>query len=190
MEVIAVFGASAAQPGDPLYEQGVRCGRLLAEAGYGVATGGYGGVMEAVSRGASQADGRVIGVTVPSVFPERGGGNVHLTEETRAGSLLERIHELAETTVAAIALSGSLGTATELLAAWNLAYVSRFGSGVPKPVVAVGEPWTTLVPILTEALHTDGELVTLVSTVDDAVAAISAWRELPTHDSGLKTLDS
>ena len=47
--VIAVFGASRAALGDGVYEQGVECGRLLAEAGYSVATGGYGGLMEAVS---------------------------------------------------------------------------------------------------------------------------------------------
>ena len=174
MDVVAVFGASVAQPGEPLYEQGVRCGRLLAEAGFGVATGGYGGVMEAVSLGAKEAGGHAVGVTVPSVFPSRDGGNPHLTHETRARSLLERIHELAEMTVACIALEGSLGTATELLAAWNLAYVTRFGDTPPKPVVAVGEPWSTLVPLLSETLGTDGALVTLAATVDDAVEAIAA----------------
>ena len=111
MDVVAVFGASVSLPGDALYEQGVRCGRLLAEAGFGVATGGYDGVMEAVSLGAKEADAEVIGVTAPSVFPDRAGGNAHLTQETRARSLLERIHELAVTSVAAIALPGSLGTA-------------------------------------------------------------------------------
>ncbi|MFB3098642.1 MAG: hypothetical protein ACE1ZX_01230, partial [Acidimicrobiia bacterium] len=71
-------------------------------------------------------------------------------------------------------LPGSLGTATELLAAWNLAYVARFSGTRPKPIVAVGEPWVTLIPLLTEELQTDGTLVTLVSTVDDAVAAVTA----------------
>ena len=174
MDVVAVFGASVSRPGDPLYEQGVRCGRLLAEAGFGVATGGYAGVMEAVSLGAKEADADVIGVTAPSVFPDRAGGNAHLTQETRARSLLERIHELAVTSVAAIALPGSLGTATELLAAWNLAHVARFSGTRPKPIVAVGQPWLTLIPLLTEELQTDGTLVTLVPTVDDAVAAVTA----------------
>jgi len=174
MDSVAVFGASIVSAGDPLYEQGVRCGRLLAEAGFGVATGGYGGLMEAVSLGARKADGRVTGVTVPSVFQNRDGGNAHLTHETRAQSLLERIQELAGTTAAAIALSGSLGTATELLAAWNLAYVTRFGEEEPKPIVAVGEPWASLVPLLTQALGTDGSLVSLVDTVDDAVETVAA----------------
>lgn len=174
MDTVAVFGASNTSPGDPLWDEGVECGRLLAEAGFAVSTGGYGGVMEAVSLGAREAGGTVIGVTAPSVFPDRPSGNPHLTQETRAQSLLERIHELAAGSVASIALSGSLGTATELLAAWNLAFVARFAGGTPKPVVAVGEPWATLVPTLVETLDTDGALVTLAPTVAEAVDVVTA----------------
>ena len=174
MRAVAVFGASSPLPGDPLYEEGVRCGRLLAEAGFAVATGGYAGLMEAVSLGARQADGRVIGVTVPEVFPDRPGGNAHLTDETRAASLLERIHEMVEVSVASIALPGSLGTATELLVAWNLAFVARFTDATPKPVIAVGDQWRRLVPLLTRELETDGSLVTLVDTVEDAVGTASS----------------
>ncbi len=173
MPVVAVFGASTTVPDTPQYDDGVRCGRLLAEAGFAVATGGYGGLMEAVSLGAGRAGGRVIGVTAPSVFPQRTGGNPHLTEETRAESLLTRIEELAHRTDAVIALPGSLGTATELLAAWNLAFVTRFGASEPKPIFAVVEPWSTLVPVLTDVLDTDGGLVTLVPTVDDAVTEMT-----------------
>jgi uncharacterized protein (TIGR00730 family) len=174
MDVVAVFGASSPVPDEPLYEQGVLCGRLLAEAGYAVATGGYAGLMEAVSLGARKAGGRVIGVTVPDVFPDRPGGNPHLTEETRTASLLERIHEMVDLSVASIALPGSLGTATELLVAWNLAYVARFANSEPKPVVAVGEQWHRLVPLLTNELRTDGSLVVLVDTVEEAVRAVAA----------------
>jgi uncharacterized protein (TIGR00730 family) len=173
MNVVAVFGASSPRAGDASYAVGVRCGRLLAEAGYAVATGGYAGLMEAVSLGARQAGGRVIGVTVPDVFPGRPGGNEHLTEETRTATLLERIHEMVEVSIASIALPGSLGTATELLVAWNLAYVARFTDATPKPVVAVGAQWRRLVPLLTEELETDGSLVTVVDTVDEAVAAVT-----------------
>ncbi|MEN8113869.1 MAG: LOG family protein [Actinomycetota bacterium] len=173
METIAVFGASSPVPGDPVYADGIRCGRLLAEAGYAVATGGYAGLMEAVSYGARQVGGRVIGVTVPEVFPDRPGGNVHLTEETRTASLLERIHEMVDLSVASIALPGSLGTATELMVAWNLAYVARFADVTPKPVVAVGTQWRHLVPLLTDELGTDGSVVTTVDTVEEAVDAVT-----------------
>ena len=60
---IAVLGSSRAQPGDPVYAQALALGRALAEAGFAVCNGGYGGIMEAVSRGAGAAGGHVVGVT-------------------------------------------------------------------------------------------------------------------------------
>jgi uncharacterized protein (TIGR00725 family) len=174
MDTVAVFGSSGAQPGSADYTAGVRCGDLLVEAGFAVATGGYAGLMEAVSRGAAAAGGTVIGVTAPNVFPDRPGGNTHLTEESEASTLLQRIEEMVDRSVGSIALPGSLGTATELLVAWNLAFVARFTNDVPKPVITVGERWARIVPLLTEDLATDGGLVTIVLTVDEAVAALNA----------------
>lgn len=171
MAVIAVFGSSASQPGDGHWEEGFRCGRLLAEAGYDVVTGGYGGLMEAVSEGAASAGGRVMGVTVPTAFPDRPGANRFVTEELRAASLTERIHELTDVSDASIALHGSIGTLTELLVAWNLAYVDRFTRD-PKPVIAVGDRWRPVVASLVEAVDTDGSLVTCVGTVDEAVEVV------------------
>ncbi len=53
--VVTVFGSSMAPAGDELYRSAERLGRMLAERGARVASGGYGGVMEAVSRGARAA---------------------------------------------------------------------------------------------------------------------------------------
>jgi uncharacterized protein (TIGR00730 family) len=171
--IVAVFGASSSAPGDEYYAAGVTCGRLLAEAGFTVATGGYAGLMEAVSKGAAAAGGHVIGVTVPRVFPDRPGANPHVVEERRAESLTERIHELTAVSNASIALHGSIGTAAELLVAWNLAYVARFAGLEPHPVVAVGPRWRHLVATLTTTLETDADLVTCVDDVAEAVAAVA-----------------
>lgn len=170
--VVAVFGSSTIEAGTSEYADAVRCGALLAAAGVVVATGGYGGAMEAVSSGAAESGGRVIGVTAPTVFPHRPGPNAHVTEERPAESLTSRIEDLVSISEAAIALPGSLGTATELLVAWNVAYVARFSDRLPKPVIAVGDPWQRVVPHLSRILGTDGGLVMTVETVDAAVAEI------------------
>jgi uncharacterized protein (TIGR00725 family) len=60
---ISVFGGSQPEEGSLAYQEAYQLGKLLAEAGHIVLTGGYIGTMEAVSRGASEADGHVIGVT-------------------------------------------------------------------------------------------------------------------------------
>ena len=171
MPVVAVFGSSTAEPGDPDYEDARRLGRLLAESGFGVATGGYAGLMEAVSAGTGEAGGHVIGVTVPTVFPDRLGANPFVGEERRAESLVERIHQLTDLAEAAIALPGSIGTFTELMMAWNLAFVAPFSGGRPKPVIAVGELWSELVSLLRNKLESDG-LVLCVPTIDQAVEVL------------------
>ena len=173
MPLIAVFGSSTTAPGTPEYAAAEACGRMLAEAGYAVATGGYGGTMEAVSRGAAQAGGRVVGVTAPAVFPERVAANDWVAEEWAADTLTARIHDMVVASSAFIALDGSIGTLTELLIAWNVAYVEAHFGASTRPVIAVGPRWERLVPLLTEAVYTDGDLVVCVP---DAAAAVAEVR--------------
>ncbi len=169
---IAVFGSAQAVPGDGTFEDAVRCGELLATAGFTVVTGGYSGVMEAVSRGAHSRGGAVVGVTAPAIFPDRPGANPFVGEERPAPHLLDRIHAMTEHSDAAIALPGSLGTLTELVAAWNLAFVARFRRAAPKPLITVGTRWAAIVDDLAAALGADRQLVATVETVDEAVALV------------------
>ena len=64
--LVTVIGKSAKNPSDPVPPQALRAaeevGRLLAERGAVVVSGGLSGVMEAVSRGAKSAGGLVIGI--------------------------------------------------------------------------------------------------------------------------------
>jgi len=182
--VIAVFGSSAGRPGDPGYDAAVTCGRLLAEAGYAVATGGYAGTMEACSRGAAEAGARVIGVTAPPAFPGRAGANPWVGEEVPAATITERIHRIMEMSAACITLDGSIGTLTELLVAWNLAFIDRLGGRPARPVIAVGPSWAALVPQLAAAVETDASLVTLTPDVAAAVAEVRRRVPVPTRPPG------
>src|SRR3990172_1929274 len=108
--IVAVFGGSSPQPGEPAYAEAEDVGRLLAESGYTVMTGGYGGTMEAASKGAKAAGGKVIGVTV-GLF-ERSEGrrpNDFIDEVIRYDSLRDRLHHLVAECDAAVALRGGIG---------------------------------------------------------------------------------
>jgi uncharacterized protein (TIGR00725 family) len=166
---IAVFGASATPASDPDYLAALRLGSRLSESGFSVATGGYGGLMEAVSRGAAEAGGRVVGVTAPDLFPSRSGANRYVDEERPAPTLTSRIGDMLATSAASIALQGSIGTMTELLVAWNDAFIAALDGGTPAPVVAVGEVWAEFVAEIGARLSTDASLVTCVADVDAAV---------------------
>jgi hypothetical protein len=130
--------------------------------------------MEAVSMGAREADGQVLGITAPQVFLDRSTANAYITEERPEPTLTTRIGSLVEQTDGAVALWGSLGTAAELVVAWNVSYVSQFSSVTRKPLIAVGEPWATLVPHLETTLATDTGLVTLADDVESAIESLNA----------------
>ena len=166
---VAVFGSSTTPVGHPDFGLGVEVGRLLGEGGHTVFTGGYGGLMEAVSEGAAGAGARVVGVTASTVFPGRAGPNRHVAEIVDAPTLSERIHRIITETDAAVALPGSIGTLTELMVAWNVAYVARFSSALPKPVITVGGFWRELVDELARSLETDRDLVTCLDAPAEVV---------------------
>ena len=102
--LIAVYGSAQPQPGDELYEEAYRLGRLLAEAGFDVMSGGYYGTMAAVSRGAHEGGGRVVGVTMAIFDPRPPNEWVH--ETTHTPGFPERLRTLTEMADAYIALRG------------------------------------------------------------------------------------
>jgi hypothetical protein len=121
---ITVFGGAQPKEGTPAYEEARLLGSLLAGRGHAVLTGGYMGTMEAVSRGAHEAGGHVVGVTCIDIEEWRPvKPNEWVKEERRKKSLTDRLKALIEGCDAAIALPGGAGTLTEISLMWNLMIV-------------------------------------------------------------------
>lgn len=134
---VTVFGGS--RPDDAGYEQALQLGRLLGQAGYAVLTGGYIGTMEAVSRGAAESAGHVIGVTCDEIEAWRPvRPNRWVMEERRCATLRQRITTLIDDCDAAIALPGGPGTLAEIAQMWNHLLI---GAIPPRPLILVGEGW-------------------------------------------------
>lgn len=139
---ITIFGGSQPQPGSLAYSEAYELGNLLAQAGHTVLTGGYIGTMEAVSRGANEAGGHVIGVTCADIEAWRAvKPNAWMKEERRFATLQERLNELVLACDAAIALPGGPGTLTEVALTWNLMIVKSMPA---KPLVLVGSGWRSV----------------------------------------------
>lgn len=76
MKTIACLGSGSGAIGDLCYDTMVEVGRLLAQRGCVVATGGFGGAgMEAPARGAAAVGGKTVGYTI---FGKQ--GNAYLSE--------------------------------------------------------------------------------------------------------------
>jgi uncharacterized protein (TIGR00730 family) len=170
---VTVFGGSQSKEGDASYMEAYELGKILAEAGYTVLTGGYIGTMEAVSRGANEAGGHVIGVTCADIEAWRGvRANAWVQEERRFATMQERLNELVLACDAAIALPGGPGTLTEIALTWNLMIVSSIP---PKPLILTGAGWRSVMESFYNSFDTyipqnQRDLLHFVPDVQSAVA--------------------
>ena len=136
---ISVFGGSQPKEGETAYAEARELGKLLAQYGHTVLTGGYIGTMEAVSRGASEAGGHVVGVTCDDIEAWRAvKPNQWVKEERRRKTLIERLQVLVEECDAALALPGGAGTLTEISLLWNLMIVESLPR---RPLILIGHGW-------------------------------------------------
>jgi uncharacterized protein (TIGR00730 family) len=173
--VVSVFGGSLLERESAAYLAAERLGRLLAEAGFALATGGYVGTMEAVSKGASEVGVRVIGVTSDDIEAWRDVRvNSWVTERVHCGTLLERMQRLIEIGQALVALPGGIGTLAEIAVAWSLIQTSAIS---PRPLILVGDAWQKTLARFIELTSDyvrpgDREHLTFCESVDDVVARL------------------
>ena len=170
---VAVFGSSEPREGSGEYEVARRIGGMLAGAGARVASGGYGGVMEAASRGCVEAGGATIGITC-SLFAAR-SPNTWLTEVREGADLFERTRLLIDESDAFIILPGKSGTLAELAFLWAL---DRAGALGGKPIVLCGTAWRTIVDAIegAGALEPAQRLITSLETDPGKAVAILVRR--------------
>lgn len=172
MKTIAVFGSSRRDENGPFWAEAHDLGRVLASAGYAVLSGGYGGSMGAVSRGAAEGGGHVIGVTCAIFDPWP--CNQWLTEEVKAPTLLARLATMIERADAFVALRGGVGTLSEITLVWSLLQTRELKG---KPLILLGADWRAVVNALRQ--HTDlgssiAALATIVDTPEQVLSALNA----------------
>lgn len=148
-----VFGGHRPQPGDRLYEEATVIGRLLTEQGYTVRSGGYAGLMEAVSKGAVLAGGRpqgigLIGWTYESKNQYIGESNfIELANINLRGDCLLQGAELI------VALPGGVGTLGEFFMAWTYLLMGFLPEN--SRIILYGEGWPPLFSMLPEHFAVD-----------------------------------
>lgn len=135
--IVAVFGSSTLREDEPAFTEVRRLGEALARRGYAVMTGGYDGAMAAASRGAHEGGGHVIGVTV-EMFEQRGPVNRWVQERVHTPTLYARLDHLVRTADAFVAVTGSIGTLTEVFLAWTMLAVAARPAA---PLVLMGAHW-------------------------------------------------
>jgi uncharacterized protein (TIGR00730 family) len=169
-KIVTVFGSSKPLENEEEYQTAYNLGKELGRRGYSVCSGGYQGIMDAVSRGAVEEGSEAIGVTV-NIFGAR--KSKYLTREIECGSLLERLGKLIELGNAYIILRGGTGTLVELSLVWEMINKRLIPN---KPAACHGEMWSGLVKTMDDRMayeKRDTGLVKSFLDIDDCVNYIS-----------------
>ncbi len=185
----SVFGSARTEPGTPIYEEGVKLGRLLAENDFTVITGGGGGVMEALNKGAFEAGGRSVGLNI--LLPQEQALNQYVNESATFHYFFTRKVSLAFSSEVYIYFPGGFGTLDEFFEILTLVQTKKIQ---PLPIILVGRDyWSPLVEWMRttvleryQGIHEDD--LSLFHVVDTAEEAIEvANRYVPESERTLKS---
>ncbi len=181
-DTIVFFGSARTKPGSPWYEAARALAFRLTQWSKGldpaaqrrfvVCTGGGPGIMEAANRGASEARGRNVGLTIS--LPREEAVNPHVTRELsfHFHYFFMRKFWLAYMAKAVIVFPGGYGTLDELLEILTLVQTRRMTKRMP--IVLFGtEYWREVINFDALVRHgtidaADVDLVHRTDSVDEA----------------------
>lgn len=178
---ISCFGSARTKHDDPMYAAARRAGRLLAQRGFAVITGGGPGIMEAANRGAASARGKSVGLGIE--LPHEEGMNRWVNLGMTFRYFFVRKTMFVKYSSGAIVFPGGFGTLDEGFELLTLIQTHKIKS---MPVVMFdSEYWRGLFdwiegPVMDAGMISplDPELVKVTDDVDEAVEIVTCGRSL------------
>ena len=172
---IAVFGSARLTRADPVYDRCVETVRLLAEAGYGVITGGGPGIMEAANRGAKGSGRPSVGCNIELPFEQRLNEFVDISIDFRY--FFVRKTMFVKYSRAFIIFPGGFGTLDELFEALTLIQTGKVRNF---PVILFDtQYWAGLMDWIEARMLPEGkisqedlDLIYVTDSPEDAVAHV------------------
>lgn len=169
-KVVTVFGSSRPVDGEEEFTTAYNLGKLLAKKGFNVCTGGYQGIMNAVSKGAYENGADTIGVTINGwgATPSK-----YLTREIKSDNLIGRLEKLVELGDAYVALQGGTGTLLELALVWELVNKKMLDS---RPIITHSNMWKEITGVIDKQLKIENRVTGLVknfNTVEEITEHLS-----------------
>jgi uncharacterized protein (TIGR00730 family) len=174
---VSVFGSARVHEQDPEYRLARETGRLLAEAGFAVVTGGGPGAMEAANRGAREAGGLSVGFNID--LPHEQFTNRYLDIAVTFNHFYARKTMFVKAAEGFVIFPGGFGTLDELFEALTLIQTGKVRNF---PVVLTGSDyWRGLLDwtrerLLAERMISPDDLE-LLHVTDDPGQAIAIIRE-------------
>lgn len=175
---VTIYGSARVPKDAQLYAETVRIGKLLAEAGYHVITGGGPGLMEAGNQGAHEAGKDSTGLRIR--LPHEQNTNPYMTNICYFNNFMTRKHMFMMHSKAYIIMSGGLGTLDELSEIFVLVQTGKLP---PAPIILYKKDFWQ--PFLDWLRHTvavggfikaeDVDLLHVVESPEEAVAVVKQF---------------
>ena len=181
---VTIFGSNQFKEDNPYYMSArTLAGRIATELGYSVASGGGPGIMEAANRGAFEAGGTSLGLTIK--LPHEQIINKYISKEIDSYYFFVRKVILSFSSEAFIFYPGGFGTMDEFFEILTLVQTQKI-QGVP--IICVGaDYWKKLERFLTEELLSRGtvaaEDMTLFTITDDLDEVLEIIKKVPIRAS-------
>lgn len=169
---VSVFGSARIKPDSDYYAKGVELGRLLADAGYAVITGGGPGAMEAANKGAYEAGGTSVGLGIE--LPFESGLNRYVDLGVNFRYFFARKTMFVKYAQGYVVLPGGFGTLDELFEAVTLVQTQKVTSF---PIVLLGTKfWEPMLGFIKDTLYAEGMIgekdLHRLQIVDDPAEAV------------------
>ena len=177
---VSVFGSARTKPDHKYYHIAVEIGEELVKHGYGVITGGGPGIMEAANKGASNRNGKSVGLNIDLPFEQKNNKWIDQDKLLNFDYFFVRKVMFVRYSQGFIVLPGGFGTLDELFESITLIQTLKIGKF---PIVLVGkEYWSGLFDWVRNVMlkeknisKEDLELVSIVDNAEDAVGVIDEF---------------
>jgi hypothetical protein len=177
---VSIFGSARTKEDEKYYKLAINISKKVAEAGYGIITGGGPGIMEAGNRGAYLAGGTSVGLNIDLPFEQHDNPYIDDDKSLDFDYFFVRKVMFVKYSQGFIVLPGGFGTLDELFEAITLIQTNKIGKF---PIILVGsEFWNGLFDWIKNTMlaagnigPTDLDLVRIVDTEDEVVEVIDAF---------------
>ena len=124
---VTIFGSARTQQENKYYQLTVDVARKIAEAGYGIITGGGPGIMEAGNRGAHLAGGTSVGLNIDLPFEQHDNPYIDDDKSLDFDYFFVRKVMFVKYSQGFVVLPGGFGTLDELFEAITLIQTNKIG---------------------------------------------------------------
>nr|WP_299385386.1 TIGR00730 family Rossman fold protein [Allomuricauda sp.] len=177
---VSIFGSARVKPGEPYYELAVEVAKQVAEAGYGIITGGGPGIMEAGNKGANLAGGTSVGLNIDLPFEQHDNPYIDSDKNMDFDYFFVRKVMFVKYSQGFVVMPGGFGTLDELFEAITLIQTNKIHTF---PIILVGTKfWSGLIDWIKETMLSAGnispkdlDLIKIVDSAEDVVDIIDAF---------------